>query len=433
MTGPARRRIQVAALALAVLAAVALGVALLRELRGPAPAAAAPLPVGAPDPAAVARGAYLARAGNCGGCHSAPGGAEMAGGRGIDTPFGTVYAGNLTPDPETGLGGWSAEDFWRALHHGRSRDGRLLVPVFPYPEYTRVRRADADDLYAYLRSLPAVRQSAPAHTLRFPFDTPLALAAWRLLYFTPGEQADDPARDAAWNRGRYLVRGLGHCGACHTPRNALGGPRDADEFGGGPIPMQRWIAPSLASAAEAGVADWSDDEVVALLQTGRSARGIVTGPMAEVVFHSTQHLRDEDLRAMARYLRTLAPAGGAAPRSVAMTAPPPGPAPAEGPGARLYARHCADCHGDRGQGRAGAYPALAGNRTVTLDSPVNLLRTVLLGGFGPVTAGNPRPYGMPPYAGRLNDEELAALATYLRQAWGHAAPPVSALDVLAAR
>ncbi|MFG5410509.1 c-type cytochrome [Piscinibacter sakaiensis] len=199
-----------------------------------------------------ARGAYLARAGNCGGCHSAPGGAEMAGGRGIDTPFGTVYAGNLTPDPETGLGGWSAEDFWRALHHGRSRDGRLLVPVFPYPEYTRVRRADADDLYAYLRSLPAVRQSAPAHTLRFPFDTPLALAAWRLLYFTPGEQADDPARDAAWNRGRYLVRGLGHCGACHTPRNALGGPRDADEFGGGPIPMQRWIAPSLASAAEAG-------------------------------------------------------------------------------------------------------------------------------------------------------------------------------------
>lgn len=408
-------------------AVVALGL-LAHELRGSGRSQDGPAMTEAPPPdaAAVERGAYLARAGNCAGCHTVPGGAPMAGGRGIETPFGTVMAGNLTPHPEHGIGRWSADDFWRALHEGRAPDGRLLVPAFPYPSYTQVTRADADDLYAWLRSLPPVAQPNRGHALRFPYDSQLALAAWRLLYFEPGEFRPDPQRDAAWNRGSYLVRGLGHCVACHSRRNVLGASTGPVEFGGGPIPMQRWDAPSLASPDEAGVADWSDRDVLDLLKTGRSGRGWVTGPMAEVVFHSTQYLSEDDLLAMARFLKSL-PQQPAAPRAPAT---PPG---ADTLGARLYADHCASCHGEQGQGSPGAVPPLAGSRTVTMASPVNLLRSILLGGFGPVTAGHPRPHGMPPYAAVLSDAEVAALATYLRASWGNAAPPVQAVDVFGAR
>ena len=225
------------------------------------------------DPALVERGAYLARAGNCEGCHTAQGGAPYAGGRGVPTPFGTVFAPNLTPDPASGLGQWSAADFWRALHHGRARSGRLLYPAFPYPNYTRVSRADADAIFAYLQSLPAVAQANRAHTLGFPFDTQAALAVWRALYFRPAAHVDDPARPAEWNRGAYLVEGLGHCNACHSARNALGATRGTLDLQGGLIPVQNWYAPSLASPHEAGVANWPKSEVVRLLKTGVAAQG----------------------------------------------------------------------------------------------------------------------------------------------------------------
>ena len=451
------------AIGLLVLAGAA-SVLLLRELRGEgggagdrpsvaqaaadaaptaASAASAPAPVAAPVGAATAdlraRGAYLARVGNCMGCHTARGGAPYAGGRAIETPFGTLYGPNLTPDAQTGLGRWTADDFWRALHHGRARDGRLLYPAFPYPDYTHVTRADADAIYAYLQSLPPVAQQNRAHALRFPYDTQLALAAWRVLFFTPGrgDGADaDPARGAQWNRGAYLVNGLAHCGACHTPRNALGASQTSRALGGGLIPAQNWYAPALDRASEAGVAHWPREDVVALLRTGltRAAsappaasatpQASVSGPMAEVVLRSTQYLSDADAQAIATYLQALP--DRAAPPAQPTSAPP---RRLMQRGAEIYRDHCAQCHGAQGQGERGAFPALAGNRAVLLAEPTNLVRMILQGGYAPATAGNPRPYGMPPYHQLLGDEDVAAVATFVRNAWGNHAAAVATIDV----
>jgi mono/diheme cytochrome c family protein len=374
-----------------------------------------------PSAANIARGAYLARAGDCMACHTARGGVPYAGGRILDTPFGRFHAPNITPEPTTGIGAWSADDFWRALHNGKSRDGRLLYPAFPYPNYTKVTRADSDALFAYLRSLPPVRQANLPHSLRFPYNQQLLLAGWRLLYFKPGVQAPDSARDATWNRGAYLVEGLGHCSACHSTRNRLGASEGT--LGGGLIASLGWYAPALTSNAEAGLGSWSEAHIVQLLGTGVAPGASVTGPMAEVVAQSLQHMSKEDLTAMARYLKSLP------------GTPPPGKEPGAPPpeqtmqaGAKLYGQHCAACHGERGEGK-GPYPALAGNRALTLDEPVNAIRVVLNGGFPPGTRGNPRPYGMPPFSHVLDDSQVADLVTYLRASWGNAAPPVSAPQV----
>ncbi len=438
------------------------------SVAGDAPSAAS----AASSAALIAHGAYLARAGNCQGCHTdtnaATGSAAYAGGRGVPTPFGTVYAPNLTPDPSTGIGAWSAAEFWRALHHGRSRDGRLLYPAFPYPNYTRVTRADSDALHAYLRSLPAVVQPNRAHALRFPFNQQAALAVWRALYFRAAGLTDDlsgmvdlvdradranlaepadpshranPARSAEWQRGAYLVEGLGHCNACHASRNALGAPAGPLDLAGGLIPVQNWYAPSLASAAEAGVAEWDTQAVVDLLQTGVASPGgkrvAVAGPMSEVVSSGTQHLTQPDLRAMATYLKALPQAAVAhAAATVAAPAPAspsvPGAATtseADTPGARLYEQHCAACHGAHGEGAPGIYPALAGNRALSLPTPANLVHLVIEGGFAPATAGNPRPFGMPPFATVLSDAEVAQVLSHIRASWGNRAAPVSALEV----
>lgn len=390
------------------------------------------------DTGVVARGAYLARVGNCAGCHTAPDGKRYAGGRGIRTPFGTVYAGNLTPDDATGLGRWSSDDFWRALHEGRSRDGRRLVPAFPYTSYTRVARADADAIYAYLRSLAPVRQPSRPHELRFSFGTQAALAAWQWLFFEPGRamspigpvDADAPGvsastatgaataaptSDASAARGASLVWGLGHCDACHAPRNRWGAP--AKTLTGGVIPGQGWYAPSLHPVARGT----SVDEIVTLLRTGRNARGSVTGPMASVVRESTQHWSDADLHDAAAYLASLSPAPRAA------VAPAPVPADVRTRGERLYVERCADCHGRDGRGVPGAYPPLAGNPTVLAPNVDNLVQALRHGVFGPTTAAVPRPYGMPP--ADLDGAPAAALLSYIRQAWGNAAPEVLPVDV----
>lgn len=422
----ARGGILAAAGAAALVAALAAAVLALNRL-DETPLDASTPPGVAFDAETLARGEYLARAGNCVGCHTARGGAEYAGGRGVDTPFGIVYAPNLTPDRETGLGEWTADEFWRAMHNGRAKDGRLLYPAFPYPSYTRVSRADADAIYAFLRSLPPVRRPNPAHALRFPYDTQAALAVWRALYFRPGRFEPETSRSADWNRGSYLVRGLGHCEACHAERNWLGATRGSIELGGGLIPMQGWYAPSLAAPHEAGVQDWSEDEVIALLGGGVAPRGTVMGPMSEVVFRSTQHLSRADLHAMAVFLKSLPPTA-----MHARTVPGPGEA-AMRRGEAIYSDHCAACHGERGEGAGGLYPPLAGNRAVTLQAPHNVVKAIFHGGFAPATAANPRPFGMPPYAQVLSHDDVADVATYIRNAWGNAAPAVSALDVLAAR
>jgi mono/diheme cytochrome c family protein len=381
-------------------------------------------PLTPPTGDTVARGAYLVRAGNCMTCHTGRGGAEFAGGRPILTPFGTVYASNITPHKATGIGDWSAAHFWRALHNGRGKDGRLLYPAFPYPNYTLVSRADADAMYYYLRSIPPVDQTNKTHQLRWPYGTQTALAVWRALYFSPGQHEENGAQSAEWNRGAYLVRGLGHCNACHSPRNALGASSDMMDLSGGLIPMQNWYAPSLASPAEAGVGDWDLADIERLLRTGATARGTVMGPMAEVVLQSTQHLSASDLRATAVFLKALPQrAGEAADPPVAMSN-----RVAER-GAKLYENHCAQCHGQQGEGIAGAYPALAGNRAVTMPVTANLVQVVLNGGFAPATAGNPRPFGMPPYATVLSDADVAAVLSHIRSAWGNRASPVSELTV----
>ena len=413
-------------------------------------------------------------------CHTTRGGTAYAGGRAIDTPFGTVSSSNLTPDTATGIGTWTAEHFWQALHNGKSKDGRLLYPAFPYTNYTRVTRADSDALYAYLRSLPAAAVPNTPHALRWPYSTQAALWVWRTLYFSPGDAvavadkaaqglaqnpAQNPAQNSApksaaksvqWQRGAYLVQGLGHCSACHAARNALGATGQQPDLAGGLIPMQNWYAPSLTSRLEASVADWDIAQIVALLKTGISPRGSVIGPMAEVVLGSTQHLSDDDLTAMAVHLKDLpqthgAPAAAANASPVAASdkpdksgtpiAPPksadvalahkspPLPAKVADRGSKLYEQHCAQCHGDQGAGVAGAYPALAGNRAVTLASSANLTQIVINGGFAPATAGNPRPFGMPPYMLVLNDNDIAAVLTHIRSAWGNRAAQVTELEV----
>jgi mono/diheme cytochrome c family protein len=417
-----------AAIALAALAATALlataAVAWLNRNDDSASAAAPAGNEGLPRSDLVARGEYLVRAGSCVVCHTEPGDAPYAGGRAIETPFGNVHAPNLTPDA-AGLGAWSSEDFWRALHDGRARDGRLLYPAFPYPNYTRLARADADAMFAYLRSLAPVAKANKPHALAFPFDQQAALAVWRALFFRPAHFENDARRPPSWNRGAYLVETLGHCSACHSRRNVLGATAGALDLAGGLIPVQNWYAPSLQDNAEAGVGGWPEAEVVALLKTGVSALGSTQGPMAEVVARSTQYLSDSDLAAMASYLRSLPAATPQAP-----PAPPVASATVgAGHGAELYKTHCAACHGDDGAGVAGAYPALAGNRAVALSPPANLIHMVLRGGFLPVTAGNPRPFGMPPYATVLSDADVAEILSHLRASWGQRATPVSTLEV----
>lgn len=389
----------------------------------PLDASAAPA-AGAPDQSLVERGAYLARAGNCLGCHTARGGQDYAGGLAIATPFGAVYTSNLTPDTKTGIGSWTSAHFWRALHNGRSKDGRLLYPAFPYTSYTQVTRADSDAMFAYLRSLPAASQPNQPHTLRFPFNSQAALAVWRALYFKPGVYQADSQQTAEWNQGAYLVNGLGHCAACHSPRDALGGTRQSLVMAGGLIPMQNWYAPSLASPHEAGLGDWRPADIVSLLKTGMAAGASVSGPMAEVVLASTQHLSTPDLNAMANYLQAF-PGASSAPKAPAPTPPAASSAAA----AKLYEQHCAQCHGAQGQGVAQAYPALAGNRAVTMASTENLVQIVLNGGFPPATAGNPRPFGMPPFVLTLNDAEIAAVISHIRSSWGNQASALSAIEV----
>jgi mono/diheme cytochrome c family protein len=382
----------------------------------------------------VERGRELVVLADCKSCHTARGGAAFAGGRPIVTPFGTFYSPNITADARTGLGSWSAQDFWHALHNGYSKDGTLLYPTFPYTNYTLISRSDSDAIYAYLRTIAPVSQPSRAHELRSPYNHRALLLAWRWLFFRPGVYAADPGHNAEWNRGAYLVRGVAHCSACHEARNALG----ATESRAGPTGglVLHWYAPSLTSPREAGLQSWSEADIVALLKTGQldtsSAHAATAGPMSEVVAESLQHGSDAELHAMAVYLKSLPVT--AATDEVGATQAPYDTSPAElAAGEDLYKNNCAACHGDEGQGREPAAPPLAGNRAVTLPSAVNPIRIVLFGGYSPGTRENPRPFGMPPYSLTLSDEQLAEVLNYVRLSWGNNARPVWGEEVGANR
>lgn len=372
----------------------------------------------------VARGAYLARAGDCMSCHTRAGGEPLAGGRAIPTPFGTLYSPNITPDRETGIGNWSAADFRRAMHEGIDADGHALYPAFPYTSYTRVTRRDLDAIWAWLRTVPAVHRADTPHRMRFPFGWRALLAGWRALYFDAGEFTPPANRSEAYRRGAYLVEGLGHCGECHTPRNRFGATEDDRELRGGMIPVQDWYAPDLGTAEGNGLHGWTRRDIVDFLKHGRSSRGMAYGPMAEVVRNSTQYLDDADLEAIATYLleHPSLPSKHTARRFQPDAAVAAGKRRLDrhvASGREIYRHHCADCHGRDGRGKPNVYPALAGNTSLLAAEPVNAIRAVLLGGFAPATEAWPRPYSMPPFIQRLDDAEVADVVTYIRHAWGN--------------
>ncbi|GAB2904575.1 cytochrome c [Paraburkholderia jirisanensis] len=382
---------------------------------------------GTPDtrPEIVIRGEYLARAGDCVACHTAPRGKLFGGGLPMETPFGTLYSPNITPDVQYGIGSWSADAFFKMLRTGKSPDGKLIYPAMPIAAYTKVTREDSDAIFAYLKSVPPVRQPNHPQDLRFPFNHRDLLLGWRSLYFREGEFKPDPTRSVEWNRGAYLVEGLGHCSMCHTKINLLGGSSRDKQFAGGLIPVQNWYAPSLTSDKDGGLGDWSIKDIVDLLQAGISDRGAVYGPMAEVTYHSLQYMTDADVKAMAVYLKTLPdndPGRKSGPSARTDTQ-------AFATGARIYANKCATCHGANGEGQLQHYPPLAHNQSIEMDSAVNPIRIVLNGGFPPGTRRNPEPYGMPPFAQELNDADAAAVVTYIRTAWGNHGKPVTAKQV----
>ncbi|ABR90805.1 cytochrome c [Janthinobacterium sp. Marseille] len=381
------------------------------------------------DPAQqLVQGEYLARVGNCMSCHTSRGGESYAGGRAVPTPFGNIYTSNLTPDAETGLGKWNSNDFWQAMHDGKSKDGSLLYPAFPYTNYTKVTRADSDAIFAYLQTLPAVSQQNRAPDLRFPYDNRVALYVWRALYFRPGQYANDDKQSVEWNRGAYLAQGLGHCSACHSPRDALGGTDLKAELGGGMIPVLNWYAPPLNGDAQTSLGNWETEHLAALMKTGTAPSRSVSGPMAEVVFGSLQYAKDEDIKAMALYLKSL-PQQIPAPVAAAESVPDETKKNMIKAGAKLYENQCASCHQESGKGVAAIYPALAGSRAITTPVATNAIRMVLHGGYAPSTAGNPRPYGMPPFGHSMTDEEVASVVTYIRNSWGNQATAVSPNDV----
>jgi mono/diheme cytochrome c family protein len=376
------------------------------------------------DPVLIARGEYLVTVGDCAGCHTAQGGAAFAGGRSLATPFGNIPVPNITPDRDTGLGSWSFEDFWQALHDGKGRHGELLYPAFSYTSYTKVTDDDALAMFAYLQSLSPVHQTPRPLTLDFPYSLRNSLAAWRALYFKKGEFKPDPGQSAQWNRGAYLVQGLGHCNECHAARDSLGGTPLNEHLTGGQIPQQNWYAPDLSTRQNGGLQGWSKQDIIDLLKTGQSAKGVAFGPMADVVVTSTQHMTDDDLRAMAIYLGSLPP------RAQPLEEKPPFNAGAiVQQGEKVYAQRCADCHGRDGNGVAGIYPALKGNSSVTEPSGINATRAVLLGGFAPLTTANRRPYSMPSFAQQLSDADVAAVVSYIRHAWNNNTAVVQERDV----
>ena len=374
------------------------------------------------------RGAYLARVGNCMGCHTTRGGKPYAGGRKMRTPFGVFVTPNITPDDDTGIGQWDEEDFWQAMHHGKSKDGRYLYPVFPYIEYTKVTRQDSDMIFAYMHSLSPVAQNNPPHKIDSPYDNQWLLRLWRTWYFTEGVYEPDSSKSEEWNRGAYLVQGLGHCSACHTSRNVWGASQDG-ELAGGEIMGTYWYAPSLISPLEAGVGDWPVEDIVELLSTGITSHAVTSGPMATIVRQSLQHLSADDMRAMAVYLQSISEKEIDVKKAKKIPAMPEAVRQYLSKGELIYEKHCQDCHGVSGQGMPNIYPPLAGNRSVTMASSLNTIRSVLYGGYPPSTTGNLRPYGMPPYQHIIYDIEIAQVVSYIRNAWGNIGSLVSPFDV----
>ncbi len=371
---------------------------------------------------AMSAGEYVAKAGDCTACHSVPGGKALAGGMKFPTPVGDIYATNITPDKQHGIGNYSFDEFDRALRQGIAKDGHRLYPAMPYTSYAKMSEQDMRALYDYLmHEVPAQTTANRESDIHWPLSMRWPLALWNQLFHDDRPYQPDNGQSAQWNRGAYLVQSLGHCGSCHTPRGwamqEKGLDDTAAEFLTG-AELDGWYAPSLRGLKQ--------DEVVALLKNGRSQHAAVAGPMGDVVAHSTQYLSDDDLNGIALYLHGLTVE---TPKTTA-TSSVPGSIMASG--RQTYAMYCSTCHGNKGEGSDNVIPALAGNPSVTADNPLTALRVVLEGAHTPVTQ-QAVALVMPGYGWILNDQKAADLMSYLRGSWGNQAAPVTAQQVQAAR
>ncbi|MGJ4942296.1 c-type cytochrome [Bradyrhizobium sp. HKCCYLS1011] len=371
----------------------------------------------------IARGEMLVTIGDCGGCHTADPNQPFAGGKRIETPFGAITAPNLTSDRDTGIGAWSDDDFRRALREGVAPNGTRYYPVFPYPHFTKLTRNDILAIKSYLASLPAVSNKVAAPELRFPYSFRPLLRLWNYAFLKPGLFEPDQSKTTEWNRGGYLVEGIAHCGNCHTPKNLFGAEKRQRAYGGSRI--AGWFAPRLDNAPRGGLARWSTDDIVDYLTTGRNAKSHAAGPMADVIARSTSKMDPADLRAIAIYLKALP------------TGREPNVSPASDAtmiaGETVYARACIGCHQADGSGAAGLTPPLPGNALLQSDDPLSTLRVLLDGAQAANLPPAPNAKPMPAYARELTDQQIADVASYIRNAWGNAAPAVSADEVRRAR
>jgi mono/diheme cytochrome c family protein len=366
----------------------------------------------------VARGRYLADLGDCAACHSAPHRPAYSGGLPFTASFGTVYSANITPDLETGIGAWTAVEFYAAMHRGIRPDGAHLYPAFPYAYFALMDRADTDALFAYLQSLPPARVPPHPNELGFPFNLRAVMWFWDLMFLDQRQFQADPSQSAAWNRGAYLVGGLGHCGACHTPKDRLFADERHRAYQGGVV--GNWFAADLTPAPGEGLGAWSQADIVQFLKTGRNAFTTAAGSMQDVVALSTSRMTDADLTAIATYLKALPPAPSAAP-------PRPDPASMQA-GEATFAQSCAACHAPSDPAAPPDYPKLAGDTMVTGRDATTVLRILLAGDQSATTANAKTGYSMPSFA-TLSDAELANVATFVRNAWGNRASSVTDHEV----
>ena len=372
----------------------------------------------------IARGKALADAGDCASCHTADPAKPFAGGKRIDTPFGGIYSANLTPDRDTGLGAWSDDDFYRALRFGVAPDGSRYYPAFPYPNFTKLTRQDIFAIRAYLATLTPVRNTPRAPELRWPLNYRVVMRGWNWLFFKPGIIMPDQQKSAEWNRGRYLVEGASHCGACHTPKNMFGADRRGQAYGGNLV--QGMFAPRLDAAPRSGLKSWSVEDIAEYLQSGRNGKSHAGELMSEVVVNSTSKMSDADVRAIAVYLKDL-PAGTPEPKVV------PPPATQMAAGEKLYNGACIACHEANGSGAPRIYPPLPDNANLQSADASSTLRIILDGAQSVTTARAPNKGSMPGYAAKMTDQEIADVTNYIRNAWGNAAPQVTAEQVAKAR
>jgi mono/diheme cytochrome c family protein len=384
------------------------------------------------------RGAYLARAGDCVTCHTAgPHAPKFAGGLAINSPFGIIYSTNITPDKVNGIGSYTLEDFSRAVRNGVARDGRRLYPAMPYPSFRAISDNDIRSLYLYFMKVQPVDYKPPETKLPFPFNLRWSLSVWNA-FFAENERFHlDPGRDEQWNRGAYLVRSLGHCGACHTPRGFAFQERAYTEssplFLRGAL-IDNWYAANLTGDKASGLGRWSEPEIAAFLKTGHSGNVAAFGSMNAVVENSTQYLIQEDLNAIAHYLKAL-PAYGEKPSyqpdrpDVAAKLSALITGETELPGAGIYNSYCAKCHQATGVGEPGKSPGLAGNSIVLSENPASLIRLLLEGGKTAQTAEIGKPHEMPGFAKKLSDRQIAEVLSFIRHSWGNAASPVTTRQV----